>query len=328
MGINDLVGNQRVKLVLSGYLLKDAIPDSLIFAGPGSADTLGFALGFAKAINCTEMAGDFCDSCVSCTEINRNISPDLTILSPDGQFYRKEQISFLIEDNLKRPLVGDRKIYILKDAHRMNDYSANAFLKALEEPASTSVFILLTSNLNGLLPTIRSRCQELHFSPLLRAEIKKSLTDQGYDEEKARLVSYLAQGTMERIMDMDFDEYMEKREGGISVLTKLINRDGVEDVLLDLTYRGRNRGQFLLYFRDLVNLLSLMLRDIMILKIDSDNPNLINVDYGESLQALTEKVSVEKILFLIRRMEYILRDIQRNLNTKVLILEFIRSYTT
>jgi hypothetical protein len=97
--------------------------------------------------------------------------------------------------------------------------------------------------------------------------------------------------------------------------------------LLALFKLSRSREKFLEYFREQVNLLSLMLRDIMVLLIDPSNQNIINVDYKENLMTLSRYITIDKTLFLIRKMEYLLRDIQRNLNTKVLILEFIKSYT-
>lgn len=327
MPFDDLFGNERIKHILTSYLKNNVIPYSMIFTGPGSADLLIFSTAFTKAVNCLNNQDDFCDKCRNCTEIDKEIFLDMKILMPDGQQYKKEQITFLIEDNYKKPLKGKKKINIITDAHKMNENSANAFLKVLEEPASDNIFILLTTNLNGLLPTIKSRCQILKFSPQSRAEIKKYLIEQGYEPEKARLMSYLCQSNLDRVLMVDFDEFMEKRAKSLSDLKKLIQGAEVEDILLDLYQRSRSRDKFLEYFKGSVNLISLMLRDIMILKIDSNNKNLINIDYRDDLMNLCKYIAIEKILFLIRKMELILRDIQRNLNTKVLILEFIKSYT-
>ncbi len=111
------------------------------------------------------------------------------------------------------------------------------------------------------------------------------------------------------------------------VLVKLITRREVEDVLLDLNNRCRNRGKFLHYFSQLIHLISLFLRDIMILKINSESHFLINIDLKDILMNIGEYVTINKLLFLIYKMELMFRDIQRNLNTRVLILEFIRCYT-
>ncbi|MCK4761446.1 MAG: hypothetical protein KAW12_04540, partial [Candidatus Aminicenantes bacterium] len=328
MPFDDLFGNKRVKHILTSYLKNKVIPYSMIFTGPGAEDLTIFAVAFAKAINCLNSEADFCGECSHCSEVDRDIFLDLKILAPDGQQYKKEQILFLVEDNYKKPLRGKKKINILTEAHKMNEYSANAFLKVLEEPASDNIFILLTTNLNGLLPTIKSRCQLLKFAILSRDEIKDHLIEKGHDPEKAGLMSYLCQSNIESVLSGDFDEYMGQRARVLNDLNKLITGVGVEDILLDFYRRSRSREKFIAYFRWLVNLISIMLRDIMILKIDENSKNIINIDYKENLMNLSKYIAIEKVLFLIRKMEFLLRDIRRNLNTKVLILEFIKSYTS
>ena len=69
-----------------------------------------------------------------------------------------------------------------------------------------------------------------------------------------------------------------------------------------------------------------MLRDIMVLHVEKDGSHVINIDYKEKLMQLSSYITIQQVLYLIRKMEYILRDIKRNLNTKVLILEFMESY--
>jgi DNA polymerase-3 subunit delta' len=301
----------------------------MIFSGPRSANLLSFAVAFAKGVNCLNPLpdGDFCGQCSHCIEIDKEIFLDLKVLEPDGQFFKKEQITFLIEDNFNKPMKGKRKFNILVNANQMNVHSANAILKVLEEPAPLNVFILVTENLNVLLPTIQSRCQILKFSPLSRAEIKTYLMEKRtFDEDKARLISYLGQSNMDSVMDVNFDEFMKQREAVFSVLSALLMKQGIEEILLDLFNRSRSREKFLEYFEQLVNLISLMLRDIMVLHVEKDGSHVINIDYKEKLMQLSSYITIQQALYLIRKMEYILRDIKRNLNTKVLILEFMESY--
>jgi DNA polymerase-3 subunit delta' len=330
LGFDELFGNQRIRNILSSYIKNDIIPYSMIFSGPGSADMQSFARAFAKGVNCLSPKedGDFCGQCQHCTEIDKEIFMDLNIMVPDGQFYKKEQIMFLVEDNTKKPYKGKRKINILTSVHQMNANSANAFLKVLEEPAPENVFILLTDNLAALLPTIKSRCQIITFSPLSRSEIKSYLMEsRGYDAEKARLVSYLGQGNMESVLNVDFDAFMEQRENIFQAFSKLLSNRGVETVLLELNNLSRSREKFLDYFTKLVNLLSLLLRDIIVLQIDETSDFVINIDYRDQLLQMCRNISIERALSLLRKMEFLLRDIKRNLNTKVLILEFMKSYT-
>ncbi len=327
MGFNDLFGNKRIKHILTSYLRNDITPYSMIFSGPKSANIFEFAKSFAKALNCTEETADFCGTCRNCIEAAHESYLDLRVMSPDGQFYKKEQIVQLVEDNFMKPLKGNKKIYILQNAHQMNESSANSFLKVLEEPALSNVFILLTDNLNALLPTIKSRCQILKFSPLSRTEIKEYLMMQGESQEMAQLKSYLSQSNLESVLSEDFNNFMESREQVLEALTALLQNRGIENVLMDLFKRSRSREKFIEYLKKLVNMLSLMLRDIMILSIDPESPYLINIDYREQLFKLSAYIQIETVLTLIRRMELLLRDIKRNLNTKVLIQQFIKSYT-
>ncbi|MCP4216708.1 MAG: hypothetical protein GY765_18805 [bacterium] len=327
MGFDDLLGNKRIKNILTSYLKHNIVPHSVIFTGPGSTDLLNYALAFAKTLNCLENPHDFCGTCRNCTEATQYNFPDLYILEADGQFYKKEQITFLVEDNFKKPMKGKKKVYILTDAHRMNANSANAFLKVLEEPALSNVFILLTENMEALLPTIKSRCQILKFSPLSRKEIKEFFIEKGDDQETANLKSYLSRSTTESLLTSDFDQYMQKRSEILGVLTSLLQNRGSEAILVDLFKRSRSREKFVEYFRQMVNLLELMLRDIMVLSIDPQSEIIINVDYRNELVTLGKYIGIERILVLIRKMELVLRDVKRNLNTKVLIREFIKSYT-
>ncbi|MCP4155553.1 MAG: hypothetical protein GY757_47960, partial [bacterium] len=211
MGFDDLLGNKRIKHILTSYLRNDIVPHSMIFTGPQSSNIQGYAMAFAKAVNCLDKNDDFCGTCRNCVEASQEGFLDLRIFHPDGQFYKKEQVLYMVEDNYMKPIKGKRKLYILNDVHRMNLSSANAFLKVLEEPAISNVFLLLTENLEGLLPTIKSRCQILKFSPLPRKEIREYLEREGDTPEIARLKSYLSQSNMESVLSADFNKFMEKR---------------------------------------------------------------------------------------------------------------------
>ncbi len=322
----DIVGNSKVKQTLKSYLAKARIPYSAIFSGPDIANLSEFALGFAKSVNCINNDGDFCDNCDNCVDINKSIFPDVTYLIPDGQFYRKEQIIDLIEENYKRPMVSERKIFILSDANKMNESSSNSFLKVLEEPSDSTIFILLAKNKFQLLPTIRSRCQIVNFYSPTKKEIYNHLIKKGYEHKKADLLSSISRSSIENVLKEDFDILQSKRIVCLKILEKLIKKKRIDEVLLSLNDQSRNRSKFIESFVEMINLISLMLRDIMIFKIELKKEFLINIDFSENLYDLQKYISLEKTLYLIRRMEFVQRDIKRNLNSKILILEFIKSY--
>jgi DNA polymerase-3 subunit delta' len=329
VSLAELTGNSRVKATLAGYLRNERVPTSLIFAGPDPLQQLLFAQNFAKALDCQKGSRlDSCDRCRPCLAIDRGLYPDVQVLEPEGQSYRKGQLDELIASACQRPMQGDRRVFILREAHKLNESAANAFLKTLEEPLASNVFILLTTNLNLILPTIQSRCQILKFLPLSTNEVKVELQRRGVDPEKALLMAFFNADTLEDLARADWAELEEKRRSILAILERLIRQNEVEDVLLDLYDRSRVRESFIAYFREMVNLISVLLRDIMVLMVDpASGSALINSDYKDKLMELAALTDIDKIFFLIRKMEFLLRDVQRNLNARVLILEFINSYS-
>jgi DNA polymerase-3 subunit delta' len=326
MGFEGLLGNLNMQAILRGYLEYKKIPSSMLFYGPPSARVLDFSTAFSKALNCLEKQNDFCDTCENCIEINKGIYPDLSVLFPDGQNYKKEQINAIIQDNIRKPIKSDYKIYIIQKAHKMQASSANALLKALEEPSESTIFILLSNNINGFLPTIKSRCQILSFKSLSVKELTGYFVNQGCRKDEAVIMANLSISERNQIFDLSFNKINKKRIEAINLLEEMILNRIEENVMLKLNDLSRNRKGFLKYLEETVNLISLLLRDIMVLKIDRLTEYLINLDFKERLKNIADQLSIEKIFYLIKKMEVILRDIERNLNSKTLIIEFIRSF--
>jgi len=328
MGFEHIPGNQPVKKALNTYLNRQKIPSSMIFAGPEGAYQLEIALALAQTINCLESGRDPQRQCRNCRAIERRLFPDVRVMNPEGQFYKKSQLDELIGEAILMPVSAQKKMFILRDAHRMNENSANAFLKTLEEPTSSTIFILITSNLSMILPTIRSRCQVLNFYPLSHAELKEELIGRGVDPQKASLYAFYPRFVKQFHSVEDWQKLDERRDRVFTMLGSLFSGKDVEDVLLTFHDRSRNRESFLEYFTETVNLISVYLRDIMLLLIDRENRYIANFDYRQQMIDLLDNMNMDDLFFLIRKMEMLLRDVQRNLNVRVLIMEFIHSFTT
>ena len=148
----------------------------------------------------------------------------------------------------------------------------------------------------------------------------------GIDSKKANILSYLNISESNNALDLDFKELEEKREKILTLLECLLKDKRVEEILFDLSAKCKSRAKFIEYFEEMINLISLLLRDIMITKIDRECKHLINIDFRDRIMDLSKYISMEKIFYLIQKMELMLRDIRRNMNSKVLILEFIRCY--
>ncbi len=161
--LSDLKDQDEVYTFISGALMPGRLGHAYLFWGPAASGTFDAALALAQGVLCAQGG---CGTCDDCIRVARQTHPDLHILYPESaQGYLMDQIRVLIEDLTLAPIRAARKVYIINDAERLTDASANALLKSLEEPPDTVVFILLASSREAMLPTILSRCQTIAVHP-------------------------------------------------------------------------------------------------------------------------------------------------------------------
>lgn len=124
-----------------------------------------FVLSFVKNIICGENHSN--DSCVLCQRIEHNNYPELKIIESDSSVIKKEQLLELQSDFSRSSIEGSYRIYVIKDADKMNKQSSNCLLKFLEEPVPGVIAILITNNFNKMLSTIVSRCQIIRLNNIV-----------------------------------------------------------------------------------------------------------------------------------------------------------------
>ena len=144
------------------------VPNALLFTGNPGAGRKQAAFMFAKAVNCTSDTRVPCNLCRSCKKIDARMHPDMVhVHLPDKKkAITISQIREMEASILARPNEARFRMVLISDADHMNAQAQNALLKALEEPARGTFFILLARDTAKLLPTIRSRVRHLHFRPL------------------------------------------------------------------------------------------------------------------------------------------------------------------
>jgi DNA polymerase III subunit delta' len=128
----------------------------------------------------------------------RRMHPDVVEVEPEGTFFLARQADDVIDEAMRSPVEGARKVIILRDIERMNDTSANRLLKTFEEPPARTVFVLTTAMPDEVLPTIRSRCQRVDFEPVASEQLEAVLREEGVDAAAARLAAVLSGGQLAR----------------------------------------------------------------------------------------------------------------------------------
>ena len=162
---NPIIGHQQIVEQLQHTVATDRIAGAYLFVGPTGVGKEMVARYFAQLIFCQQDAQPptVCGTCLACRKVDSGNHPDLQFIRPEGSLLKIGQIRELQKRIIYEPLEASRKVYILTDVDRMNAEAENCLLKTLEEPPASSVLILLTSNIQALLPTTRSRCQILQF---------------------------------------------------------------------------------------------------------------------------------------------------------------------
>jgi DNA polymerase-3 subunit delta' len=162
MSFNDIIGHDRPVQVLKRALAGGTVAHAYLFSGDEGIGKRMTARALAAAVNCLERGPEGgCGTCPSCRKVAAGSHPDVHLLAPDGAEIKIDQIREVQSDLSLCPFEGAKKVLIVDGAETMNDASSNALLKTLEEPPGETVIILVTSRPQGLLPTIRSRCQEV-----------------------------------------------------------------------------------------------------------------------------------------------------------------------
>ncbi|MCU7810034.1 MAG: DNA polymerase III subunit delta', partial [Candidatus Thiodiazotropha sp. (ex Notomyrtea botanica)] len=145
------------------------LPHALLFGGPRGVGKEAFALAFAQATLCPDSddEGRPCGICRHCHLLHSGTHPDFQWVVPEEESKSGEiKIDAIRKLTASAGLTaqsGGHKVVIIQPAHRMNTAAANSLLKTLEEPTRDTLIILLTDQPARLLPTIRSRCQQVHF---------------------------------------------------------------------------------------------------------------------------------------------------------------------
>lgn len=184
---NPIIGHQQIVEQLQRTVASDRIAGAYLFVGPVGVGKETVAHHFAQLIFCQQNTqpgsppitgkGQVCGTCLACRKVNSGNHPDLRLIRPEGSLLRIGQIRELQKQIIYEPLEASRKVYILTDVDRMNAEAENCLLKTLEEPPAASILILITSNVEALLPTTRSRCQILQFHPMPTRALAEILTD-------------------------------------------------------------------------------------------------------------------------------------------------------
>jgi DNA polymerase III subunit delta' len=319
-GFDAVPGNDRIKKILRLALEKRRVPNSLIFSGPKGVGKRRLAVLLAQALNCERETVDPCGQCTSCLNIANGKQPDVWEVEPEGQSIKIEQMQGVRQAAYVRPLAARRRVFIIPEAEKMTGDAANSLLKILEEPPAYSHIILVTSMAHLILPTIKSRCQVLSFSPIGREEIRTALVEKGCPEERAGVIALLVNGNLEEAMELDWDKVQENRREAWDLFASLQGHGDASVFLRSYAYSKRDLVRD--DFEKVLGILASFCRDASLLKTGGDAAFLLNPDYADALQSLETGWGPEEYTECLNKIEQALAGLKKSLNMSLLVMSF------
>lgn len=263
-GFSDIVGNRQIKEHLYHAIQEDKPFHAYIFQGDTGTGKKMMAKAFAAGLQCCCEGERPCGDCVSCRQIKAMCHPDVIWLKKEKAGYGVEEIREQINHDIQiRPYANKYKVFLMNDAETMTESAQNALLKTIEEPPEYAVIILMTNNINGLLPTIRSRCMNLEFGPITTPAIEEYLLKHcGVPDYLAKSSALFAQGNLGKaIRYASSADFLQKKELIIRLLRN-IHHMSVHEVLTEIKVIAENKDEI----NDYIDLMMIWYRDVLLFK--------------------------------------------------------------
>jgi DNA polymerase-3 subunit gamma/tau len=207
---SEVIGQEYIVQTLTNAISSEGmLSHAYLFSGPRGSGKTSLARLLAKAVNCQNLTSNIqhlksnyepCNKCSSCLEINQGSALDL--IEIDAASNRGIDEIRELRDGIKfAPTKSKYKVFIIDEAQQLTKEAANALLKTLEEPPSHAIFVLATTEIHKMIPTIISRCQRFDFRKLTAQEIVKQLEaiskreEVKVEKEALELISSNSQGS-------------------------------------------------------------------------------------------------------------------------------------
>ena len=316
VGFNNVIGHEEIIRHLQNAIKTGKISHSYIFAGePGSGKRLLVGI-YAMTLQCEAGGENACGKCESCKRAIGKNHPDIIMV-------KHEKPNTISIDEIREQVVNDvdikpysspHKIYIIPDAEIMTPQAQNALLKTIEEPPEYAVIMLLTSNIDGLLPTIRSRCVRLDLKVVDDGLVKKYLMEHLHiPDYQAEIDASFAHGSIgkakEAATSQEFADITQK------ALKILKYADSME--VYELTEAIKNLSSEKQNINDYLDIFQFWFRDVLMFKATREIDNLVfkqEINYIREQASQRSYENLEKILEALDKTKVRLRA---NVNTEL-----------
>ena len=317
-GFKDIVGHEQIIEPLKTAIEMGKVSHAYILNGPDLSGKMMIAEAFARALLCEKQDPDGCGECRSCRQSDDRNNPDIIYVKHD----KPNTISVddirtqLNNDIVIKPYSNQYKIYIVDEAEKMNQQAQNALLKTIEEPPAYAVIMLLTTNADSFLQTIRSRCITLNLKSVKNDVIKSYLmTEKKIPDYQADVCAAFAQGVVGKAIKLaSSDDFNELKESALSLIKRLDDID-----LYEMGEAIKQISDYKLQVQDYFDLITVWYRDVLYMKATNDVNGLIFKDEVYDIKKQASKHSYHGIEAIIEALDKAKLRINANVNFDLVI---------
>jgi DNA polymerase-3 subunit delta' len=307
-----IIGHESIIKHLQNAIASNKVSHAYILNGEEGMGKNLLATAFAKALQCEEKGIIACDRCKSCLQAETGNHPDIIRVTHEKFSIGVDDIRLQVNaDILVKPYNSPYKIYIIEDADRLTEQAQNALLKTIEEPPEYAVILLLTDNINVILPTILSRCVTLNLKPVDKQRVKEFLMKyHQIPDYMAEVAALFSGGNVGKAIKYATSGEFGQMKDNVLHILKYIDDMELYEVISGLKFLTADKNNI----EDYIDLMILWYRDVLMFKATMD-PDLLL--YREELTFIKKQASIrsyEGVDKIVQAMEKAKIRLKANVN--------------
>lgn len=317
----DIIGQEQIKEHLQNALSTKKISHAYIINGEKSSGKEYIAKVFAMALQCEHGELEPCQECHACKQALSDNQPDIIRVGHEKpNTIGVDDIRVQINNDVAiKPYSSPYKIYIVNEAEKMTQQAQNALLKTLEEPPEYAVILLLTSNVNALLPTILSRCVVLNMKPVADEKVRRFLMEEmQVPDYKADVCVAFARGNVGKAKALASSEEFENIKSEALSLLKYIQDMELHEIVSAI----KKISEYKLEINDYFDIMAIWYRDVLLFKATKDANHLVFREELGALRKCAQRSSYEGIETIINALDTAKRRLEANVNFE-LVMELL-----
>jgi len=312
-GFQDIIGQEQIKEHLQNAISAKKVSHAYIINGERSSGKEFIAKIFAMALQCEAGEVNPCQECHACKQALSDNQPDIIRLTHEKpNTISVDDIRAQINNDVAiKPYSSPYKVYIINEAEKMTVQAQNAILKTLEEPPEYAVILLLTTNVNSLLPTILSRCVVLNMKPVSDSLVRKYLMEEmQIPDYKAEVCVAFARGNIGKARLLASSEDFENVKNEAVSLLKYIQDMELHEIIAAI----KKINDYKLEINDYLDIMAIWYRDVLLFKATNDVNHLVFREEIQTLRNIARRSSYEGIESVIEALQKAKNRLDANVN--------------